>query len=180
MDISEKDRRTRLKIGSVLGLLFTVASLFTLVFWYAQIADSVRSNSWPAVRGVVLSSELHVDTDSDSGKTYYPNIIYSYHVAGQEYTAEKLQFVQDGFGKNWALRKLDAYPVDAVVEVSYDPDLPQTAVLEPGGKLIWYFFVAGVALAFWSVFTVLALLLFKDVRKMVLLGKSLRGQLSDS
>lgn len=180
MEISEKDRRMRLKIGAVLGLLFSVASLFTLAFWYSQIADSIRSNSWPAVQGTILSAELHVSTDTDSDKTYYPKISYSYNVAGHEYTAEKLQFVPDGFGKNWATRKLNAYPVDSVVEVSYDPDTPQTAVLEPGGKFKWYLFITGVALAFWSVFTTLALLLFKDVRKMVSLGKNLHGQLSNS
>lgn len=180
MGISEKDRRMRLKIGVVLGLLFSIASFFTLVYWYSQITDSVRSKSWPAVRGIVLSSDLYVDKNSDSGNSYYPNISYSYLIAGQEYKAEKLQFVQDGFGKNWAMRKLNSYPVDAVVEVSYDPDFPQTAVLEPGGKLKWYFFVGGVALAFWLVFTGLAWLLFKDVRKMILLGKSLPGKLSDS
>ena len=40
-----------------------------------------------------------------------------------------------------AEQKVLTYPVQANVEVFYDPDKPQIAVLEPGGKLVWYLFV---------------------------------------
>ena len=66
-----------------------------------------------------------------------------------------------------AEQKVLTYPVQANVEVFYDPDKPQIAVLEPGGKLVWYLFFCAASLVFTLVFAVLAWLLFKDARKMM-------------
>lgn len=166
MDISEKDRRLRQKLGAALALLFFIASVFTVTTWYSQIADALHSNGWPAVSGVVIESELDISVNAGESDSVYPVISYVYQVTGQTYEARKLQFVQDGFGMSWAKSKLASYPVDAVVEVSYNPADPQIAVLEPGGQPKWYLFVSAVALAFLSVFAGLAWLCFQDCRKM--------------
>lgn len=150
-----------------------MASLFFVWTGYSQVADSLHSNRWPAVKGVVLSSELNITTKAHKSDSFYPEIRYSYRVAGKHYEAAKLQYIQDGFGKDWAIAKVAAYPVDATVEVSYHPDQPEKAVLETGGELKWYLFVLSAVLAFCSVFAVLAWFFFKDYRKMVRWGKGL-------
>jgi len=162
----------------VLGSLFALSSLFFLYIGYTQVADGIRSNYWPTVPGRVLSSEVDVSRTGSSSagssigsNSYTPTVRYSYEVEGQPYEAEKLQFIQDGMGQQWAKQKVARYPINTPVEVSYHPNDPQTAVLESGGQLIWYLFSCAAAMAFISLFAVLALFLFKDVMKMRNLGK---------
>lgn len=177
LELSDKDRRMRLKIGAVLGVLFSMASGFFAVYGYSQIANGMHSTSWPVAPGVVMSSELSVSTTSSNGsanrsRSYTPDIQYSYVVNGREYQAQTLQFIQDGTGKDWAIRKVAAYPAEATVEVFYDNDDPRTAVLEPGGALVWYLSVCAATLVFMLVFAVFALFLFRDVKKMMRLTRT--------
>ncbi len=172
MDISERDRRIRLKIGVVPGILFLTASLYFFVEGAFQIRDGVRSKLWPVVAGIVVSSEVGVSSARSSGSanhsySYSPEIRYSYVVDDLDYKSERLQFIHDGVGRAWAEQKVLTYPVQANVEVFYDPDNPQIAVLEPGGKLVWYLFACAASLVFALVFAVFAWLLFKDARKMM-------------
>jgi hypothetical protein len=168
MNISEKDRNRRKKIGAALCAFFFLLSLGTIGLWYSQVADSIRSLSWPMVQGVVVQSEMKVFHRAHGrSNDYNPSIEYIYTVDGTEYTASKLQYIQDGFGKDWALDKVAYYGVDQTVQVYHDPGDPQVAVLEPGGQMKWYLFLSGTALAFLLVFAGLAGFFFKDYRKMV-------------
>ena len=53
-------------------------------------------------------------------------------------------FTHRGFSKSETQRLVDAYPVDKIIAVYFDPRNPDSAVLEPG---IWWLFIPILAFA---------------------------------
>jgi hypothetical protein len=64
---------------------------------------------------------------------YVADVAYRYAVAGQRYSSDQLGFVKVWTGYEWDAQSVQQrYPVGARVRVSYDPDDPSVAVLQPG------------------------------------------------
>lgn len=131
-----------LTIGKIPGnFLFTIlfGSVFALIgggLMFFGVMDSVKaasSNSWPTVRGTILSSEISSSTDSDSDTTYTSDIRYSYSVGGSPIEGSQVLFGEGSTSDYDAVQKLvDRYPEKSLVTVYYNPDDPTEAVLEPG------------------------------------------------
>ncbi len=99
-----------------------------------------RSRSWPQVTGYVSEAWIREETqtrgadDTEWRTSYWPEIRYTYQVAGKTYTGTQIQL---GGAEGLAHRRdaeavLAAYPPGAMVTVHYDPQRPDIAVLEPG------------------------------------------------
>ena len=65
-------------------------------------------------------------------KTYLAKVRYSYSVDGTPYTGGKVSFSQYGGRQEHSRQIVQQYPVGKAVDVYYDPEKPETAVLEPG------------------------------------------------
>jgi hypothetical protein len=94
--------------------------LFSAFNWRRAVAKS-----WPVTTGRVVASETTL--------LYAPAPIvrFRYTVGGEEYESDKIQFGRlSSWTEDTARRVATRYPVGAHVKVHYDPDDPDTAVLE--------------------------------------------------
>ncbi len=94
-----------------------------------DVVHAVQSANWPMATGKVLSSE--VEHHFGKGPQFSANVRYEYQVDGQRLEGSTIHFSQRRF--RFAANAEDAisrYPVGSEVNVLYDPDEPETAVLD--------------------------------------------------
>lgn len=124
-------------------LFSTLFSLFVLgvgaIFVYLGLkilGDEIRtwrkaiaSREWLSGVGRVVNSEVH--TAYGRRTTYYPRAKYSYTVAGQNYTGERIAFAwREVFDRQAAEAVVERYPPGQTVTVFYDPQQPHEATLD--------------------------------------------------
>lgn len=125
------------KIAS--GLLFVVIGAAFAFFGYRSYQLGKQSLDWPVAKGSVIQSEIRESlrtTGSGTNKRtvteHIPEVTYTYNVDGQSYQSSRITF--------GAVNKLNAgntvarYPKDKPIEVFYNPQKPDQAVLEPGAE----------------------------------------------
>lgn len=119
-----------------LGIIFALVGA-AIFFFFAlpPLQYSATSKSWPSVPGTITKSEVQV-FKRDGNTHYQPDIAYSYTVEGKKYTASKITVGDGALDNNVSkAKRLQAeYPAGKEVDVYYDPDLPESAVLQPGTK----------------------------------------------
>jgi hypothetical protein len=137
----------------VIGLFgIVMGSILTGREWLIH-ATASASEGWPTVPGRVLETRIDVSTSRTRTRTrttYELRVVYEYTVDGQTYQADRVR----AGGLRWhddrgaALFAQLTYGVGTTVIVSYNPDDPGDAVLQPGaGDDNWKALVAvGVGL----------------------------------
>ena len=135
--------KSRVILG-LFGLPFFAAGI-GMVFWWGipTLEKAKASTSWPTTRGVVVASDIerHVSDDHDHGRsyTYHAHVTYEYTVDGTICNCNTVSFGEYGSSnRNHARQIVNRYPVGKTVDVHYDPDKPESAVLEPGVSLSSY------------------------------------------
>jgi hypothetical protein len=123
-------------VSVTVALLFVILGfgIFSWSVW--NIALGVDSSAWPETEAIVLVSDLQRVTDTDGGYVYRPEISYRYVVEGQEYVASGAKFGYDRL-LNWsapAIRLTRKYRAGSKINVRFDPDRPDRAVIEPGAS----------------------------------------------
>jgi hypothetical protein len=89
-----------------------------------------RSRQWPSITGRVVESGTTQVNDGDS-TTYKARIRYEYLVGDQQYIGDRISIRgAESIFRNKINSIVERYPVGASVEVFYDPQQPQMAVLE--------------------------------------------------
>ena len=120
------------------AILFILAGGVFFFIYGRVFIRSIRSTTWPAVKGKISSSQWRYSGHAD-GRSW-ADIRYNYKVAGKSYNGHYWTFRLIG-SDNEALSR---YRKGKTVDVYYSPTNPALAVLEPG---IAYFSVV-VALVF--------------------------------
>jgi hypothetical protein len=128
--------------GVTMGSILIVREL--LIHNTASAAEG-----WPTAPGRVVESRIDVDTSrtrTGTRTTYELHVVYEYTVDGQTHQANRVR----AGGMRWsddsgaALFAKLTYSVGTTVIVSYNPDDPGDAVLQPGaGDDHWVALVAG-------------------------------------
>ena len=112
--------------------LWVVASHLAMV-WKRRTMEA-RSAAWPSVTGRVIASSASEFTDADGNSTCSPHVWYEYVVGGVHYMGDRLRFgVTDlpDVSREAVQNYVDTlYPAGADVTVYYDPDKPDSAVLD--------------------------------------------------
>jgi hypothetical protein len=92
---------------------------------------SVSSRDWPVTSGTITQSYVRTKHDSLLGRSLEKGamITYRYTVAGRTYNGGPASFGRMSGSNAEIVRR---YPLGSVVEVHYDPEHPDLAVLEPG------------------------------------------------
>ncbi len=112
--------------------LFAVVGVGLMVWGAIVLRNASLSSNWPAVQGEIVRSFVREDHDED-GTTYHAEISYTYVANDQRYTAVTVNFGQYGSSNtSHAQEIVSRYPLGKKVMVYYDPEKPETAVLEPG------------------------------------------------
>ena len=114
------------------GGVFVLGGLVFLIgtSWFALRLEASRT--WPQVQAQVVSSELGFRMDSDHDRFVDPSVTYRYNIGGQTYIGDRVSF---GSGDAaWSQSRVNAYPVDRVIDVRVNPKDPTDAVIEPGGR----------------------------------------------
>lgn len=115
-----------------IGLVFFLVAAGTLWWGITTVRNASVSRNWPAVSGTITASQVTISTDKN-GTTYSADVQYKYVVNDRWYTAGTVNFGEYGSSNRGRADKIVArYPPGSPVTVYYNPDDPNTAVLEPG------------------------------------------------
>ncbi len=132
----------------ILGLAI-VGGLLATVWGWKLMARGRATRNWPTVEGVIEVSQ--VDEDEQ-----LPQVIFSYIVDRQTYR-RRMEYSGGAAPMPEQVRAyLEKYPLNAPVEVHYDPADPQQATLEPGvASGDWFIIATGLAIALFAFFALL-------------------------
>jgi len=167
-----------------INLVFTAfAAIFVLVggfivvqgtFEWIRAADST---SWPTVPGIVTHSEVTTHRSTSKGRprtSYGERIEFDYTVEGTTHHGTRRTYRVVASSESAAKEAVAAYPVGRSVTVSYDPQDPERAVLEPGWDwsnaipiAVGLFAIAFVSFVHW--------LVVRQLRKAVQRAKDLQA-----
>jgi len=120
--------------------VITLGGIGLSIWGWSILQKSRKMEQWPRTPG-----EIEAFNDSSTENDLLPEIIFSYTVNGKAYrrqfdfpegTHPLPEFVT--FYKN-------KYPVGAEVEISYNPDQPEIATLEPSTQGDWMILAMGIA-----------------------------------
>ena len=115
-----------------IGLAFLLVAAGTLWWGATTVRNASASRDWTAVPGTITVSQVAISTDED-GTTYSADVQYKYVVNDRWRAADTVHFGEYGSGSRSHAEKIVArYPPGSPVTVYYNPDDPDTAVLEPG------------------------------------------------
>jgi hypothetical protein len=123
--------------------------------------DGEATKAWPSTTGQILT--VGVDEDvrrerRDNGsyrerRTYTPMVTYAYTIQGTEYTGHRIRADASGGDRDKAFDTINEYPVGSLVDVFYDPEHPDAAVLKQGADTVAVWLFGGVG----GIFVVLGL-----------------------
>lgn len=125
-------------ISMIMAVMFFAVAGF-MYFKAEQIA------SYPTATGIVTKSDI-VKGMSDGSVMYSASVSYRYQVDGKDYVSD--QFGPTSFStssRSTIEEDLRPYPVDAEIQVLYNPEDPSEAYLQAGGLLFSIIF-GGVGL----------------------------------
>lgn len=129
--------------------------------------EAEASKEWPSVMGVITASDLHTEL-SDGQKMYSADIHYSYSVGNKEYYGEGITAVDGGTTslKQAVKKELKKYPKGKEVTVYYDPEFPQSSVLETGGSF-WFWILVKIPFVFMVIGGLSFLSIFKRILRAI-------------
>lgn len=154
MDFSALMNNTGSGIALLVTVPFVLLALFLLVIGLRGRRKARASQNWPRTMGRVLAAYVEPRRSSNSSgsssTSYYPVVLYEYNADGQPLQSRRISFGME-VGTGWAgpaEKKIANYAPGSMVEVYYNPENPQEAVLEtsaPASK--WLFLVVFIILA---------------------------------
>lgn len=124
------------KVGKIAaGLLFVVIGVAFAFIGYHSYQLGKQSKDWPVAKGSVIQSKIEKRTETTgSGSNRrkvvrsYAVVKYTYAVGNRDYQSSRIAFGQSKNAHEIVVR----YPKGKSIQVYYDPQKPDQAVLEPG------------------------------------------------
>jgi hypothetical protein len=140
-------------LGGWLAALVFLSIGFVLLskaIHYRRVAAAAVQ--WPVAAGMVLAAEVikRASKSDDEFDSYLPKVRYAYSVNGIGYEGDVVRIGLEDLGyfqEKQACDHLARYPVGAATAVRYDPQNPQSAVLEIGQVGATRYLFAGTLLA---------------------------------
>lgn len=122
----------------IFAAIFFVAGFMAYQHLTKPLAEEAEaSKEWPTVEGVIANSELNKSRDSDGNDMYSANINYDYTVNGKQLNSSGVRTVNGSTSSKSSVKKtLKKYAKGTKVTVYYDPEFPNSAVLEPGTSFL--------------------------------------------
>ena len=133
--MTERQARWVVWIFTGFQSIFVLLGIFFTAQGVLEWDRAARSASWPTVPGTVTRSEVTSHRSTHKGRTstsYHAHIEFDYLVDGTSHHGSRRTYKVMASSKSAANEAVAAYPVGRSVTVSYDPQDPERAVLEPG------------------------------------------------
>jgi len=120
--------------------IFTIVLMVGAIAWYTWMVDvqggrvllrQHASESFPHVEGVVSSSEITTTRGSKGHIFYHPYITYRYSVDGLAYRGYRYRYDGHPNDEDSVNAIVEAHPRGSAIEVYYNPQDPNNAVLSP-------------------------------------------------
>lgn len=116
-----------------LGAVLVAVGIGVLLIRRRSAAKQAASLAWPRCDGRITHAAVESARDKDDNETYSAHIAYAYSVNGQSFNADRLTW--GGRASSGDSRAAEAavarYPVGSAVQITYNPENPAEAVLEP-------------------------------------------------
>lgn len=157
--------RRRNSNSKMLGLIFALTGALVFYFFgFPPLKYGYESKSWPKTTGTITLSEVE-SWMKEGNSQYSVRINYSYSVDGKKYNSSKVNTGGSYSGSSMSKAKeiVAKFNEGKTVDVFYDPEIPDSAALNPGiqGKDIA---VASFSLLFFFVGMVVLLGIVKPQR----------------
>lgn len=123
----------------IVFVLILLNAIFLGIIFFTRRKMAAISG-WPSTMGTIQNSFIDWRSDSDSGRTAYPVVQYSYQVGAQTYQSRKYAPGPE-IGGTGADKVVARYPAGAQVMVFYNPQNPAEAVLERKAPAQWLFWL---------------------------------------
>lgn len=118
------------KIAAEICLVVGVITAGAIVW---KLIKGLKAKNWPTASGSVVDSQITMHYDDDGDRMYGTAITYRYAVDGLDYSGNKRTFVEySSNNRNRAENIVAMYAPEMPVQVFYNPEDPEEAVLEPG------------------------------------------------
>ena len=121
-------------IGDIFAIMAAVIDFFLVLAVMGGRDAEKAVKTWPSVTGIVLSSRAvrrGREGFNDHTSGLFPEITYSYEVAGKSYTSQNIwPGGGKGYGGPGRPGILARFPENSQTTVYYDPNDPGSAVLE--------------------------------------------------
>ena len=133
---------TTIALLEVITVCLVLAGCFMVLVGGANAYEAYSSQFWPTTTGEIIRSSVDTYRDVYGNRTYRSRIKYGYAVnqlenAGAYFTSERVGI--DPFppfdSRANAEARLVRYAKGQIVDVYYNPNRPQTSMLEPGFSL---------------------------------------------
>ncbi len=120
----------------ILGTMLLPVAAWAYATMRLEQAMAILSRSWPIVPGKIDTSDVSERRSYRSGRFWALDVRYVYCVNGMDCVDTRLAFAPRWIGSQYIVDSLARrYPVGAAVDVRYDPDQPDEAVLETDDRL---------------------------------------------
>ena len=141
-------------------IVLVVIGAFITSFTLLAVKRGKQSEQWQKCEGKVVSAEVEeerrYDPEDGTSVYYYPRVHYEYQVGDKTYQGKKLKMLEASMSKKKANETIASFSTGSTVEVYYDPQKPEQAVLQPGTQKFSYVFLvvgmlcilAGLVMAF--------------------------------
>lgn len=117
----------------IISLLLLFSGALTTYLGILEAKRGIEITKWPCTSGIILNSSLVEKIGSGKGisKIYEPSIIATYTVNSISYKTNLINYYSAKSNNEKGITEiLKKYPVNKTVNVYYDRNQPQMAVLE--------------------------------------------------
>ena len=115
-------------------IVFLICGIIGMAAGVSLTMTGIKSSRWPKTEGTIESSGIEIaDHHGRDVTCYTPNITYTYSVGGQLYRNRQVSTGEHGSNNiKYAQRVVGKYIPNMSVDVFYNPNDPNNALLEAG------------------------------------------------
>jgi hypothetical protein len=122
-------RNPRVLIATSIAMTITLIIIVGVMA--SRFAKQAGARNWPQVAGTVVRTEIDEELRRNRA-TFRPRVFYRYEVEGVERMGDRIRLIDPSTSHQGALDRVNKYQAGSNVWVQYDPDDPDTALLETG------------------------------------------------
>ena len=140
-----------MQCAGLFALALGAIGVVLIVQYLRNKQKAQASTAWPSAPGKITGHKIRVDEidDDDNNRVrYVPAVHFEYQVDGNLYQGRRVSFGSepDFPSRQKAEAFLEAYPVESVTTVFYNPENPQEAVLSQTMRKMAASLIVGIVL----------------------------------